>query len=195
MHRRIGGCGVFRSPDDTGGVAAEPAVGPVSARLWRPDAPADAAVGRALDVVAAALVEDGIEVQPLDWDDHVRTLLEDREVILAYEALPEPGARARAAAPALAPATSAAYHDARIRRDVSRTDLLRRLGAGGVVVGPAVREQPWHVLRLSVLTVAGLRTADGSPLDLQVIGVPGHRTGTVAFADRLEALVADLVID
>ncbi len=191
MHRRIGGCGVFRSPDDTPGVAAGPAVGPVSARLWRPGDPADAAVGRALDVVAAALVEDGIEVQPLDWDDHVRTLLEDREVILAYEALPEPSARARAAAPT----TSAAYHDARIRRDVSRTDLLRRLGAGGVVVGPAVREQPWHVLRLSVLTVAGLRTADGSPLDLQVIGVPGHRTGTVAFADRLEALVADLVID
>lgn len=166
MHRTV----------DTAGTDERPAP-PVL--VWRPED--EPTLARAVDLAAAALVGDGAEVLPLDWDDHIQTLLGDYPVLTAYEgspAGPEP----------------ADHHDARIRRDVSRADLVRRLRDGAVVLAPVVRRRPWRVLGLPSVPVTGIRSGDDLPLGLEVIGLPGRLADLESFAARLEHRVAGAVV-
>jgi len=190
--------------------------------LWRPRLadPLDPLMERALKLAATLLAGSGVSAAPLEWDDHVRTLLADHPVIMAHEA-----ARQRAAlldrpddisAPlrdllsAGAAITPEEHHDARVRLDVSRADLGTLLAGGRVVLGPAalgpapaglaatgspVLSRPWQALGLPVVTVPGLRSAHGLPLGLQVIGLPGEEAALFAVAARLESLVAGVVVD
>ncbi len=187
--------------------------------VWRPQVPdpLGPAMAQAVDLAAAALGEAGTPVRRLEWDDHVRTLLGDHPVIMAYEAARERSSLLEHPGDISVPlrdlletgvaTTDEDYHDARVRRDVSKTDLSTLLGEGGVIVGPAalgpapaglaatgspLLSRPWQALGLPVVTVPGIRTADGRPLGLQVVGLPGREADIFAVAARLERLVAGL---
>ncbi|WOP19289.1 amidase [Raineyella sp. LH-20] len=197
------------------GLARPADPGPVL--LWRPriGEPLDPEMVQALERAGALLAAAGTSVRPLEWDDHVRTLLGDHPVIMAYEAARERAALLERPDDISVPlrdlltvgaaTTADEYHDACVRRDVSRTDLATLLAEGGVIVGPAalgpapaglsatgspVLSRPWQALGLPVITVPGARAADGRPLGLQVIGRPGREAELFAVAGRLEDLLA-----
>lgn len=194
-----------------------PADRPVPVLAWRPQVsePLDPAMDRAVERAAGLLAAAGSPVRPLEWDDHLRTLLGDHPVIMAYEAARERRALLDRPDDISAPlrellaagvATSASdYHDAKVRRDVSRNDLDALLGDGAVILGPAalgpapaglaatgspLLSRPWQALGLPVITVPGLRADDGRPLGLQLIGRPGREADLFAVAGLLEGLLA-----
>jgi Asp-tRNA(Asn)/Glu-tRNA(Gln) amidotransferase A subunit family amidase len=165
-----------------------------------------------LNVLPELLGSIGIDTAPLEWDDHVSTLADDHAVVMSFEAAATLGDTFDRARDALSPAlrtlveygrtVDAQDHAAAlIRRDRSSTLLDNILGKGTVVVGAAalgpaprglaatgspVLSRPWQLLGSPVVTVPGARTADGMPLGLQVIGLPGREMQLLDLATRLE---------
>ncbi|QFU89798.1 amidase [Amycolatopsis sp. YIM 10] len=162
--------------------------------IWRPrhvDPPMAAALNHSRDQLAGT----GAQVDEFTDGHLVDRLTTAHPVIMAYEA-----ARERAAELALAPRLSRElatllrtgadtsrqdYDDARrVVADTHRpiAELFSRYDAiiGPAAPGPApaglaatgdpVLSRPWQALGLPVLTVPGLRTEQGLPLGLQLIG-------------------------
>ncbi|MFD6856121.1 amidase [Rhodococcus sp. NPDC060090] len=166
-----------------------------------------------------ALLHDlGFRSEPLDWDDHVKTLADDHLTVMGYEA-----ARARAREfdehhDDLSPQirdllqqgreiSDSAYSAALIRRDRS-CELLREILDGpSVIVGPAatgpaprglsatgspILSRPWQLLGAPVVVVPGARTTSGLPLGLQVVGSTGDEAHLFDVGEALEAALREL---
>ncbi|WP_435199207.1 amidase family protein [Janibacter sp. GS2] len=193
--------------------AAPPAAGPAVIHVWRGSSLSaiDPSMAAAVDLAASALVGAGHRVEEFPWDDHVHTLAADQPVVMAYEA-----ARERAALRDVAPLISQSlrelldqgrrtteddYRAAIARCHASRTDLEHLLSDRRVIVGPAAPgpapwgleatgspdlSRPWQALGLPVVAVPGIRAADGRPLGIQVIGLPGLEEEIFAVATALE---------
>lgn len=154
-------------------------------------------------------------VSPLGWDDHVQTLAADHATVMGYEACRERPELLKRADELSAPLVELLrggqrisdddYQAALIRRDRSMSELRALLAGGGVIVGPAalgpapaglsatgspILSRPWQLLGLPVVTVPGVRSGDGRPLGLQVVGLPGAEGQVLALAERLEQLLA-----
>ncbi|WP_213571102.1 amidase [Rhodococcus sp. USK13] len=192
---------------------------PDRAFVWRGsnlaylDSPMIALLGR----LPAVLAEVGLHSEPLDWDDHVRTLAGDHVTVMAYEA-----ARTRVheferhlddLSPQLKDllqqgrAISASEHlAALIRRDRSRESVGEILGGSAVIIGPAatgpapqglaatgspVLSRPWQFLGLPVVVVPGARTTAGLPLGVQILGLPGREDYLFAMGERLEEILRE----
>ncbi|WP_432557860.1 amidase [Granulicoccus sp. GXG6511] len=173
------------------------------------------AMAQAVALAEERLAEDMPGVGQLDWDDHVQTLAADHATIMAYEACrerPELLGRLDELSAPLGELLRTGqrvvnddYQAALIRRDRSMAELEVLLRDSGVIVGPAalgpapaglsvtgspVLSRPWQLLGLPVVTVPGVRSGDGRPLGLQVIGLPGAEGRVLAQARRLERLIA-----
>lgn len=189
----------------------------VPIHVWRGhDLAVGAAMSAAVDLAAAGLADAGHPVEELDWDDHVFTLVRDHSVIMAREASASRGAlleRTDDISTQLAQlleqgrtVDDQAHQQALVRCATSRARLEQFLDrTGGVIIGPAAQgpaperstgtgspelSRPWQAMGLPVVTVPGARTADGLPLGIQVIGVPGHEVRIFAVARALEGLLA-----
>ncbi|WP_346007866.1 amidase [Janibacter terrae] len=184
--------------------------------VWRGhDLAVGASMSAAVEAAAAGLSDAGHPVDELEWDDHVFTLLRDHPVIMAREAAVCRGGLldrredissqlAQLLEQGLATGEEA-YHQALVRCATSRTRLEQFLdGTGGVIIGPAAQgpaperstgtgspelSRPWQAMGLPVVTVPGARTAEGLPLGIQVMGVPGHEVRVFAVAQALERVL------
>lgn len=191
------------------------------ALVWRPrgslspDPQMEAAVGLA----SSRLTREGWAVDELEWDDHVQTLLGDHRLVMAYEAARERATlldqRDKLSQP-LADlltdglATSAEAHEAAlVRCEASRSSFEQLIPPGGVVIGPAAfgaaphgleatgspdLSRPWQAMGLPVVTVPGVKTPEGLPLGVQVIGRFGEDRNVLAAASELEKVLADSVV-
>jgi Asp-tRNA(Asn)/Glu-tRNA(Gln) amidotransferase A subunit family amidase len=178
----------------------------------------DPAMIALLGRVPALLHDLGLQAEPLDWDDHVKTLADDHLTVMGYEA-----ARARAREfdehrDELSPQirdllqqgreiSDSAYSAASIRRDRSRELLREILDGSSVIVGPAatgpapkglaatgspILSRPWQLLGAPVVVVPGARTTSGLPLGLQIIGLPGGEEYLFDVGEKLEAVLREL---
>jgi Asp-tRNA(Asn)/Glu-tRNA(Gln) amidotransferase A subunit family amidase len=160
----------------------------------------------------------GIECRPLEFDDQIQTLTSDHLTVMGHEAAHTRAVELHDHGEALsAPLrqlledgirTSADDHYAAlVRRDQSREQLAALLGSNSVVVGPAalgpapmglaatgspILSRPWQLLGLPVVVVPGARTAQGLPLGVQIIGLPGQEPQMLDFAAELERLLRGL---
>lgn len=157
----------------------------------------------------------GLQPEPLDWSDHVQTLVDDHRVVMGYEA-------ARTMAPVIeghedklshqlndllsdgARIDTDTYREALIRRDISLRALRRLLGEDGIIIGPAAQgpaperehgtgspdlSRPWQLLGLPVVVVPGARSNNGLPLGVQLIGLPGSEQRLLTLARHLEPVL------
>lgn len=189
---------------------------PRSVLLWLPhDLDLDPAMVRATEHAAARLRGDGLAVIEFDdaADDLAAQLIEDQQIVMAYEA-----ARERAAELALgglsAPLTELLTTGGQIGETDYR-DAVERLAAAGATVagwfaehaavlapaalGPApagltatgspVLSRGWQGLGLPAVTVPGQRHPDGRPLGVQLLGAPDDDHALVQLGCRLERLI------
>jgi Asp-tRNA(Asn)/Glu-tRNA(Gln) amidotransferase A subunit family amidase len=178
----------------------------------------DPAMIALLERMPALLHDLGFRSEPLDWDDHVKTLADDHLTVMGYEA-----ARARAREfdehhDELSPQirdllqegreiSDSEYSAALIRRDRSRELLREILDGPSVIVGPAatgpaprglaatgspVLSRPWQLLGAPVVVVPGARTTSGLPLGLQVVGSAGDEAHLFDVGEALEAALREL---
>jgi Asp-tRNA(Asn)/Glu-tRNA(Gln) amidotransferase A subunit family amidase len=63
---------------------------------------------------------------------------------------------------------------------------------GLAATGSPVLSRPWQLLGLPVIVVPGARTAQGLPLGVQLIGLPGQEPQMLDFAAELERLLRGL---
>jgi Asp-tRNA(Asn)/Glu-tRNA(Gln) amidotransferase A subunit family amidase len=102
--------------------------------------------------------------------------------------------------------SEARYGHALERIHSAEQELGEDVGPAHVIMGPAapstapaglsatgspVLSRPWQALGRPVVTVPGLRAADGMPLGLQVIGRPGDETHLFHAAAWIENVVND----
>ncbi|WP_040167371.1 amidase family protein [Microbacterium gorillae] len=176
----------------------------------------DAEMHAAVDGVAAAARARGVSVEPFPDDGLIADLSHAHRVVMAWEA-----ARERAAELARADRLSeplaellrtgattpeAAYAEARATIERAGATVAGLLQAGTVILGPAAPgaappglaatgdpglSRPWQALGLPVVAVPGLRTQQGLPLGLQVIGHRGDEDGVIRTAQWIEQLVVD----
>ncbi|MGN5236567.1 amidase [Rhodococcus sp. SJ-3] len=166
----------------------------------------------------ALLGDLGFRSEPLDWDDHVKTLADDHVTVMGYEAARKRAHEFDTHRDDLSPQIrdlllqgrempESAYSAALIRRDRSR-DLLREILEGpSVIVGPAatgpapkglsvtgspILSRPWQLLGAPVVVVPGARTVSGLPLGLQVIGSAGGEEYLFDVGEKLEAALREL---
>ncbi|AZG46653.1 amidase [Gordonia insulae] len=175
----------------------------------------DPAMTELLAALPGILATAGVDCADLEWDDHVQTLADDHLTVMGHEAAATLADTVDAHGEDLSPQllslvrtghTVAAddHRAALIRRDRSRELLAEILGPTTVVVGPAapgpapkgldatgspVLSRPWQLLGCPVVVVPGARTADGLPLGLQVIGLPGSESHLFEVATALEPLL------
>jgi Asp-tRNA(Asn)/Glu-tRNA(Gln) amidotransferase A subunit family amidase len=178
----------------------------------------DGTMTRLLRTVPRLLESVGVQTAPLQWDDHIRTLVDDHRTVMSYEAAHGTGRRLGASRPLLSEQFRQLLDDgdaveerdvteALFRRDVSLSSLTRCLGANGLIVGPAAKgpapdmttgtgspelSRPWQLLGLPVLTVPGARTVSGMPLGIQVIGPKGSERTLLRLGAALEPLLRSL---
>ena len=178
----------------------------------------DSTMMQLLRVLPRLLDELGVESSPLDWDDHIRTLVDDHRTVMAYEAAAGLGRRLGPGRDEVSSQLRQLFDDgdmveeqdvsdALFRRDVSLTALTRCLGTTGLIIGPAAKgpaplmdtgtgspelSRPWQLLGLPVLTVPGARTTTGMPLGIQVIGPKGSEALLLRLGESLEPLLRDL---
>lgn len=157
----------------------------------------------------------GLSYTPLDWSDHVNTLVDDHRTVMGYEASRTLATIRADHESALSPQLRAllrdgagideqAYQEALIRRDISRRALERLLGDTGVILGPAAAgpapekstgtgspdlSRAWQLLGMSVVVVPGAKTTTGLPLGVQLIGLPGSEKQLLHLGRRLESLL------
>ncbi|MCJ7858434.1 amidase [Corynebacterium kalidii] len=160
----------------------------------------------------------GAQTAPLQWDDHIRTLVDDHRTVMSYEAAHGMGRGLGDTRALLSGQFRQLLDDgdaveerdvteALFRRDVSLSSLNRCLGANGLIVGPAAKgpapdmttgtgspelSRPWQLLGLPVLTVPGARTVTGMPLGIQVIGPKGSEPTLLRLGAALEPLLRAL---
>nr|WP_312980377.1 amidase [Corynebacterium sp.] len=178
----------------------------------------DSTMMQLLRAVPGLLDELNIESSALDWDDHIRTLVDDHRTVMAYEAAAGLGKRLGPSRAKVSTQLRQLFDDgdavserelsdALFRRDVSLTALSRCLGETGVIIGPAAKgpapamttgtgspelSRPWQLLGLPVLTVPGARTGTGMPLGIQIIGPRGSEGLLLQLGATLEPLLRDL---
>ncbi len=178
----------------------------------------DSTMMQLLRAVPGLLDELNIESTALNWDDHIRTLVDDHKTVMAYEAAAGLGARLGPSRTKVSAQLRQLFDDgddvgereltdALFRRDVSLTALSRCLGETGVIIGPAAKgpapamstgtgspelSRPWQLLGLPVLTVPGARTGTGMPLGIQIIGPRGSEGLLLQLGAILEPLLRDL---
>ncbi|MGX6509045.1 amidase [Rhodococcus sp. SJ-2] len=178
----------------------------------------DPAMIALLGRLPALLGDLGFRSEPLDWDDHVKTLADDHLTVMGYEAARKRAHEFDTHRDDLSPQIrdlllqgrempESAYSAALIRRDRSR-DLLREILEGpSVIVGPAatgpapkglsvtgspILSRPWQLLGAPVVVVPGARTVSGLPLGLQVIGSAGGEEYLFDVGEKLEAALREL---
>lgn len=178
----------------------------------------DPAMIALLGRIPALLVDLGFRSEPLDWDDHVKTLADDHLTVMGYEAARERAGEFDEHRDELSPQirdllqqgreiSGSAYSSALIRRDRSRELLREILDGPAVIVGPAatgpapkglsatgspILSRPWQLLGVPVVVVPGARTVQGLPLGLQVIGSAGDEGYLFDVGEKLEAALRDL---
>lgn len=162
--------------------------------------------------------EVGVGNELLDWNDHVTTLASDHRTVMGHEAartmatvMAEHGTELSPQLQELLRSGSEVpeqdYREALIRREISYRALERKLGADGIIIGPAAQgpapdrstgtgspdlSRPWQLLGLPVVVVPGARATTGMPLGLQLIGLPGSEPRLLALGRRLEQLLRRL---
>ncbi len=185
--------------------------------VWRGhDLAVGTSMSAAVEAAAAGLADEGHPVTELDWDDHIFTLVRDHPIVMAREAAasrPDLLERSSDISIQLTQLLEQgqviddeSYQQALVRCSTSRTRLEQFLEEdGGVVIGPAAQgppperstgtgspelSRPWQAMGLPVVTVPGARTAEGLPLGIQVIGIPGQEARIFAVARTLERVLA-----
>lgn len=154
----------------------------------------------------------GIECRALDWDDHVRTLATDHLTVMAHEAAKTRASEFsrfgnRLSAPLrdlldYGQGVSAVDRGAALaRRDRALASLADRITQNALVIGPAalgpapaglaatgspILSRPWQLLGLPVVVVPGAVTAEGLPLGVQIIGLPGREQDMLDLGVELE---------
>lgn len=157
----------------------------------------------------------GLAYTTLDWDDHVKGLVDDHRIVMGHEAARTMADTFRKHAGELSPQLrellsegagidEQAHREALIRRDSSRRSLERLLGDSGVILGPAAAgpapeitqgtgspdlSRAWQLLGLPAVTVPGAKTTSGLPLGIQLIGLPGMEKRLLQLGRRLEVLL------
>ncbi|QGU08629.1 Glutamyl-tRNA(Gln) amidotransferase subunit A [Corynebacterium occultum] len=195
----------------------EPKVEDVTLHLWDgsdllPMAPQMNSLLAELPRLAADL---GLGYHPLDWSDHINTLVDDHRIIMGYEASRTMADTFREHRDELSPqlqellsggaeVDELSYREALIRRDISRRSLERLLGDSGVIAGPAAAgpapecsqgtgspdlSRAWQLLGLPVVIVPGAKTTSGLPLGVQLVGLPGSEKRLLNLGRRLEGLL------
>ena len=175
-------------------------------------------MGRLVQQLPLLINKLGVECQPLEWDDHVRTLAADHLTVMAHEAattraaeLDAHGAQLSAPLRQLleqgAGVTVGEHRSALTRRDRSCDLLGTLLGSNALVIGPAaigpapagltatgspVLSRPWQLLGLPVVVVPGAMTRAGLPIGLQIIGLPGREHDMLHLGVELEHLLRGL---
>jgi Asp-tRNA(Asn)/Glu-tRNA(Gln) amidotransferase A subunit family amidase len=155
------------------------------------------------------------QTQPLDFDDHVRTLATDHATVMAHEAAATRAHEYRDAGDQLSPPlrqlleAGAGVAAADVRAALARRDRCRELLAGvlgdtGLIVGPAalgpapaglsatgspILSRPWQLLGLPVVVVPGASAPSGLPLGVQIIGLPGREYDMLDLGARLEGIL------
>ncbi|MGP6174139.1 amidase [Corynebacterium sp. A21] len=193
----------------------DPVLADTTLHLWEgsdllPLAPQMSALLAELPRLAVDL---GLTYSPLDWSDHVHTLVEDHRLIMGYEATrtlaeirakheSELSPQLRELLQSGAEIAEADYQEALIRRTISRRALERLLGDTGVILGPAAAgpapessagtgspdlSRPWQLLGMSVVIVPGAKTTTGLPLGVQLIGLPGSEKQLLHLGRCLES--------
>lgn len=178
----------------------------------------DPAMAALVQRIPDLLADAGLTSEPLEWDDHIHTLVEDHVTVMSFEAhrtraqlLEDRAEQLSAPLRALLETgrgiPAAAATAALSRRDRSREALQEMLGSSSVVIGPAalgpapagiaatgspVLSRPWQLLGLPIVVVPGARTTTGLPLGLQLIGMPGREHQLFDAGERLEAVLRDL---
>ncbi|OIJ28496.1 amidase [Nocardioides luteus] len=172
-------------------------VEPLRVLLWSaaPLGVLDPAMQGALDTTRAALEASDARVVDFPEEQLVADLAAAHPVVMAYEAARERAAELAAAdqlseplAGLLRTGAETSRRDYDAARDViarGRERVAELLGSYDVIVGAAapgpaphglgatgdpVLSRPWQALGLPVVTVPGLRDAEGMPLGIQVIG-------------------------
>ncbi|WP_306319752.1 MULTISPECIES: amidase [unclassified Streptomyces] len=170
------------------------------------------AMREAVDTARARLGAAGAVVDALPEEKLVAELAAAHPVVMAYEAARERAAELDHSAQLSAPlrellhigaATSEADHAAaRATVEAARARIAALFATYDVVLGPAalgaapagldatgdpVLSRAWQALGLPVVTVPGLRDADGLPLGVQAVGPPHGETRLLAHADRIQA--------
>lgn len=196
--------------------APPPPLLPRRVLLWHPHGigEVDAGMTAGVDHVARLLADRGVDVDTLPADDLDRELVAAHRTVMAVEAARERPAEVAAADRLSAPLaellrTGAALHDeerlaALAVADRHRRDVLALLATYDLVLGPAalgpapaglhatgdpVLSRPWQVLGLPAVGIPGLRSADGLPLGLQVVGAPEREGRLLAAAAAIESVV------
>ncbi|MGP9723908.1 amidase [Corynebacterium sp. AOP40-9SA-29] len=178
----------------------------------------DCTMMQLLHALPHLLEELGIASSPLDWDDHIRSLVDDHRTVMAYEAAAGLGQTLGSLRGEVSDQLGQLFSDGEVieeqhvnealfRRDVSLTALTRCLGKTGLVIGPAAKgpapmmstgtgspelSRPWQLLGLPVITVPGARTGAGMPLGIQIIGPKGSESMLLEIGASLEPLLRDL---
>ncbi|WP_324189601.1 amidase [Nocardia cyriacigeorgica] len=163
---------------------------------------------------------DGADVYDFASDHAITAATRAHSVIMAYEAarvcageLGRAGALSAPLADLLRTGAATHRHDynnARHTIDRSRQEILDTLSEYDAIVGPAaagpapdgltatgdpVLSRAWQAFGLPVVTVPGLRTPDGIPLGVQVIGAPrseGALLRTAAWIQERATLIRTL---
>ena len=190
---------------------------PAPIHVWRGhDLAVGTSMSAAVEAAVAGLADTGHPITDLDWDDHIFTLVRDHPIVMAREAAasrPDLLERSMDISIQLTQLLEQGqaideetYQQALVRCATSRTRLEQFLeDDGGVVIGPAAQgppperstgtgspelSRPWQAMGLPVVTVPGARTAEGLPLGIQVIGIPGQEARIFAVARTLERVLA-----
>ncbi|MFT4220429.1 MAG: amidase [Microbacterium sp.] len=198
-----------------GGERVEPAAQPLRVLVWRADEfDVDPGMRAALASAADALRAGGAVVDELPIADAVAAAATRHPVVMAYEAARERAAELAAADRLSTPlrdllqrgaATPAADYEAALEALAETKAEVQGLWAEwDVVLGPAalgaapaglgatgdpVLSRPWQAWGLPVVTIPGLRDADGLPLGLQAVGRPCGESALIAAAQRVEELL------
>lgn len=178
----------------------------------------DPRMAELLRIVPQLLSRLGVSHQTLNWDDHIRSLVDDHKIVMGFEAAAslgkQLGERRRELSPQLQQLLDEgdrvsvdSYQEANIRRDTSRRALMRVLTDNAVIVGPASHgpaprfeegtgspelSRPWQLLGLPVVTVPGARTSTGLPMGIQLIGREGSEPTLLRLGQALEPLLRKL---
>ncbi len=195
-------------------------VAPRSLRIlvWEPAGlgELDPAMPAALDRAASRLAAAGATVTRLAATRLPAALATDHASIMAFEAARERQAELAHLDRLSEPLADLLRQGAQMPDDVYRAAVHRVAQAGpavaalvdghDAVLGPAalgpapegiaatgspILSRPWQVLGLPVVTVPGLRSPQGLPLGLQLVGRPNGEDHLLAVAEAVEHLIAD----
>ena len=178
----------------------------------------DPAMSELLRIVSQLLSEIGVQTTSLNWDDHIRSLVDDHKIVMGFEAAASLGKQLGERRQELSPqlqqlldegglVTEETFQQAVVRRDASLRALSRVLTDDAVIVGPASHgpaprfeegtgspelSRPWQLLGLPVVTVPGARTSTGLPMGIQLIGRKGNEPTLLQLGKDLEPLLGRL---